>query len=103
MHIELGDDERYNATIIGIVTFEREKASPLHLKDVMFILVLKKNLIFVEILEDRGYDVVSIEGKAFLRHKTTGQAKIVILFRNIYKLDVYGCTTLMGKADKVVS
>jgi len=27
MHIELGDDGRYNAIRIGTITFEREKAS----------------------------------------------------------------------------
>ena len=55
-------------------------------------------------LEDRGYDVFFSEGKAFLRHKTTGQAKnIGIRVKNIYKLDVDGCTTLMGKVNKVVS
>ena len=46
MHIEMGDDGRYSAARIGIVTFEREKTSPLLLKDVMFIPGLKKNLIF---------------------------------------------------------
>ena len=55
-------------------------------------------------LEDRGYDVVFSEGKVFLQHKETGQAKnIGIRVKTLYKLDVDGCATLMGKADKVVS
>ena len=36
---------------------------------------LKKNLIFVAMLEDNGYDVVFSKGKAFLRSKTTGDAQ----------------------------
>ena len=65
---------------------------------------LKKNLVSVAMLEDRGYDVVFSEGKAFLRHKTIGQAKkIGIHVKNLYKIDVDGCATLMGKAEKVVS
>ena len=36
---------------------------------------LKNNLVLVAMLEDRGYDVVFSEGKAFLRQKSTGQAK----------------------------
>ena len=65
---------------------------------------LKKNLVSVAMLEDRGYDVVFNEGKTFLRHKTTRQAKnIGIQVKNLYKLDVDGCATLMGKANKVVS
>ena len=55
-------------------------------------------------LEDRGYDVVFSEGKSFLHHKAIGQVKkIGIHVKNPYKLDVDAYTTLMGKADKVVS
>ena len=44
------------------------------------------------------------EGKAFLRHKATTQAKnIGIHLKNLYKINVDGCTTLMGKVDKVAS
>ena len=65
---------------------------------------LKKNLVSVAILEDRGYHVVFSEGKAFLRHNALGQAKkIWIRVNNLYKLDVDGCATLIGKANKVVS
>lgn len=38
MHIEMGDDGRYGAIGIGIVTFQWELGSPLRLKDVMFVL-----------------------------------------------------------------
>lgn len=71
MHIKMGDDGWYNATGTDTVTFEREKASPLHLKDVMFVPGLKKNLIFVVVLEDHGYDVIFSKGKAFLIHIST--------------------------------
>ena len=69
----------------------------------MHVLGLKKNLVLVAMLEDRGYDVFFSEGKAFLRHKTIRQAKkIGIQVKNLYKIDVDGCTTLMSKADRVV-
>ena len=65
---------------------------------------LKKNLVSVAMLEARGYDAVFSEGKAFLRHKATVEAKkIGIHVKNLYKHDIYVCATLMGKADKVVS
>ena len=69
MHIEMGDDERYSATGIGTVTFQRKSGKPLFLKDVMHVPGLEKNLVLVTMLEDRDYDVVFSEGKAFLRHK----------------------------------
>ena len=62
---------------------------------------LKKNLVLVSMLEDKGYDVVFSDGKDFLQHKTTGQAKrIDIRVKNLYKLEVDGCTTMMAKAKK---
>jgi len=68
MHIELEDDERYIATRIGTITFQRESGSPLRLKDViMLILSLKKNLISIVVLEDDGYNVIINKGKVFLR------------------------------------
>ena len=104
MHIKMDDDGRYSAVGIGIVTFQRHSGKPFQLKYVMHVPGLKKNLVSVAMLEDRDYDVVFSEGKAFLRYKATGQAKkIGIRVKNIYKLDLDGCVALMGKADKVVS
>ena len=75
MHIEMGDNGRYSATGIGTITFEKELGKPFLLKNVMHVPGLKKNLVSVAMLEDRGYDVFFSDGKAFLRHKTTGQTK----------------------------
>ena len=64
---------------------------------------LKKNMIYVAMLEDKGYDVVFSEGKAFLRSKTTSQTrKIEIRVKNLYQLQVDGCATMAGKAEGVV-
>ena len=99
MHIEMGDEGQYNAIEIGTITFQRHSGKPFQLKDLMHVPGLKKNLVSVAMLEDRGYDVVFSEGKAFLRHKTIGKTKkIGIRVKNLYKLDVDGCAALMGKA-----
>jgi len=70
MHIEMGDDRRYNVTRIGTITFQGESGSPLRLKDVIFFTGLKKSIVSIEILEDRSYDVIFSKGKEFLRHIT---------------------------------
>lgn len=102
MHIKLGDEKRYNVTGIGTVTFQRQSSSPLRLKDVMSVLGLKKNLIFVTVLEDHGCKVIFIKGKAFLRHIATGQVKkIGICVKNLYKLDVEDFSALSTKAENV--
>ena len=57
---------------IDTITFWKESSSPLRLKDVMFVSGLKKNLIFVVVLEDYGYDVIFNKGNEFLRHVAIG-------------------------------
>jgi hypothetical protein len=87
MHIEMGDDGKYNATGIGTITFQRELGKPFQLKNVMHVPGLKKNLVSVAMLEDRGYDVVFSSGVAYLRQKATGQVKnIGIRVKNLYML-----------------
>jgi hypothetical protein len=65
---------------------------------------LKKNLVSVTMLEDRGYDVVFSGGKYFMLHKTMGQVKrIGIRVKNIYMMEVDGYVSMMGKAEKMLS
>ena len=106
MHVELGDNGRYNATDIGTITFQRASGKLILLKDVLHVPGLKKNLISVTKLEDKGCDVVFSKGKVFLRHKAMTQVKKVgIRVKNLYRLEVDGiymelCT--VGKCEKVM-
>eukprot|EP00253_Pinus_taeda_P023681 PITA_23681 len=75
MQIEMGDDGKYGVSGEGTVVFQKEHGAPLTLSAVNYVPSLKKNLVFVSMLEDKGYDVVFSKGKAFLRHIDTGQTK----------------------------
>lgn len=89
LHIELGDDGRYSTKGIGTITFKRESESHLHVKDVIYVPGLKKNLVSVAILEDCGYDVLFSKRKAYLKHVANGQIKqIGVQVKNLYKLEV---------------
>jgi len=102
MHIEMGDDGRYNANEIGTITFQRVSGSPLRLKDVMFVLGLKENLVSIVVLEDHGYSLIFIKGKEFLRHIAMGQVKQTeVRVKNLYKLDMEDCVALRIKVEKV--
>eukprot|EP00253_Pinus_taeda_P002857 PITA_02857 len=104
VHIKMGDDGRYSAIGIGTIAFERESGKPFILKEVMHVLGLKKNLISVAMLEDKGYDVVFSEGKAFLHSKTTRETqKIGVRVKNLYQFHVDGCATMACKVEGVVS
>ena len=72
MHIELRDERSYSTKGIQTVTFKRDSSSHIHLKYFIYAHGLKKNFIFVDVLEDRGYDVVFSKEKSFLRHVATG-------------------------------
>ncbi len=72
MHIEHVDDGRYSTKGIHTITFKIESSSHIHLKGVMYVPRLKENLIFVAVLEDRGYDIVFSKGKYFMKHVATG-------------------------------
>ena len=104
VHIEMGDDGRYSATGIGTISFERESGKPFVLKEVMHVPVLKKNLISVAMLEDKGYDVVFSDGKAFLHCKATSETwRIGFQVKNLYQLQVDGYTAMVCKVEGVVS
>eukprot|EP00253_Pinus_taeda_P021932 PITA_21932 len=102
MPIEMGDNGRYSVSGVGMVAFQREHGAPVTLTDVMYVSGLKKNLVSVAMLEEKGYDVVFSKGKAFLRHIAMGQTKrIGIWVKNLYKLEVDDCTALSMK-EKLV-
>ena len=70
----------------------------------MFVPSLKKNLIFVAVLEDHGYDVIFNKVKEFLRHIVTRQVKqIGFCVKNLYNINVEDYVVLKSKAEKVHS
>ena len=72
IRIEMGDDGNYSVLGVGTVAFQREHGDPLFLIDVKYVPILKKNLVSVTMLEDKGYDFVFSKGKTFLRHIAMG-------------------------------
>eukprot|EP00253_Pinus_taeda_P012021 PITA_12021 len=56
IQIEMGDDEKYRVLGEGTVVFQREHGAPLTLTDVKYVRGLKKNLVSIAMLEDKGYD-----------------------------------------------
>ena len=104
MRIEMGDDGKYHVSGKGTVVFQRENGAPLTLTNVKYVPSLKKNLVSVTMLEDKGYDVVFSKGMVFVRHNGTGKTKrIGIRVKNLYKLEVDDCATLSSKAEMVQS
>jgi len=100
----MGDNGKYSVTRLGMITFPREHGAPLTLKNVMYVPVLKKKLVSVAMLEDRGCDVIFSKGKTFLRHIAMGQVNnIWIWVNNLYKMEVEEYVALSTKAKRVQS
>jgi len=101
MCIEMGDDERYSVSGVDMDSFQREHGSLITLKDVKYVLGLKKNLVSISMLEDKGYDVVFSKGKVFLRHITMRQVKhIGSRVKNLHALEVQdACKALTSKEN----
>ena len=101
MLIEMGDDRWYSAIRIGTITLQRESGKLILLQDVVDVPSLKKNLISVTMLEDKGYDVVFSEGKVFLQYKEIGKFKKVgIRAKNLYRLEIDGISTELPTVGK---
>ena len=75
MHIKMGDDGKYHVSGEGTVVLQSKHGAPLTLIDVNYVPGLKKNIVSVTTLENKGYDVVFSKGKVFLRHISTGKTK----------------------------
>jgi hypothetical protein len=62
-HVELGDDKCYMIEGVGSISFRLESGARLHVDEVPG---LKKNLLSVATLEDKGYWVIFKDKKALL-------------------------------------
>ena len=58
IEVVLGDDRVVRVVSVGTLTFQRESEPPLKVSDVLYVPGMRKNLIFVSALEDRGYEIL---------------------------------------------
>jgi len=74
MEISLEDVSLVRVVGIGIVTFRRDGMPPISFSDVPYVPGLKKNLILVSTLQDRGLEVSFIGTKVFIQPKGSSLA-----------------------------
>jgi hypothetical protein len=68
-HVELGDEKCYKIEGVGSISFRFESGDRLHIDEVLYALGLKKNLLSVVTLEDKGYWVIFKDRKVLLWDK----------------------------------
>jgi hypothetical protein len=57
LHVVLGDDSIYNVKGVGTSTFQLDLDMQLQLKEVLYVPGMKRNLVSISALEDKGYKV----------------------------------------------
>ena len=73
----------------GTITFQRESMSPMVLRDVLYVLGLKKNLVSISMIEDQGLGVSFLDGHVHVFPKTvrpSASYTIGVRCRKLYKL-----------------
>ena len=90
VEVELGDDMVVRAIGRGTVAFQRESQPLLRFRNVYYVPRLKKNLISVSTIEDRGLEVLFRDGSVYIltRGANFATAKAIgTRIGKLYKLD----------------
>ena len=67
--MELGDDSTYDIEGVGSTSLQIDSGTNLHIDDVLYVPRLKKNLLSIVGLEDKGYRVLFMDKKVLLWEK----------------------------------
>jgi hypothetical protein len=71
LHVVLGDNARYTVKGVETSTFQLDSDIPLQLSEVLYVPGMKRNLVSIFALEDKGYKVTFSEGKVLAWHKNS--------------------------------
>jgi hypothetical protein len=66
LQVELGDDSKHAIKGVGEASLQLDSSSPISIKDVLFVQGLKKNLLFISALEDKGFRVAFVDGQVLI-------------------------------------
>jgi hypothetical protein len=91
LHVVLGEYARYNVRGVGTSTFQLDSDMQLQFKEVLYVPGMKRNLVSISALEDKGYKVTFSEGRVLAWHKDShiNSAKVVGVRENsLYRLTI---------------
>ena len=81
LEVELGDESIVIVVGVGTVSFQRESLPPLAVSKVLYVPGLKKNLISVSTIEDKGYEVAFRCGQVIMypRGSSVDSGKVIVV------------------------
>jgi hypothetical protein len=71
LHVVLGDDARYNVRGVGTSTFQLDSNMHLKLEEVLYVPGMKRNLVSISALEDKGYKITFSQKEEFMHGTKT--------------------------------
>jgi hypothetical protein len=89
--VVLGDNAIYTVKGVGTSSVQLDSDIPLQLSEVLYVPGMKRNLVSVSALEDKGYKVTFSEGKVLAWHKNLhmDSARVIgVRESSLYRLTV---------------
>jgi hypothetical protein len=71
LQVELGDDSRHVVKGVGEASLQLDSGKLISIKDVLFVQGLKKNLLSITALEDKGFRVAFVDGQVLMWPKNS--------------------------------
>jgi hypothetical protein len=104
VQVELGDDAKYPVAGVGTIPFQLESGNSLDFDDVLFVPGLRKNLLSVSVMEDKGFAVEFKNQQVLIRPKESSpDTTQVIGVRegNLYRLQGEPVRALVHNSDNL--
>lgn len=77
--VTIGDDSSYSVKGVGTSTLQLNSGISIQLTDVLFVPRIKRNLVSISALEDKGYRIAFMDGKVLAWPKKTNIKKAQII------------------------
>jgi hypothetical protein len=87
--VEIGDNNSYAVKGLGKASIKMESGNNVHLNNVLYVPGLKKNLVYISCLVDKGYRIAFVDGKVLVwsEHSKIEDARVIgIPEGRLYKL-----------------
>ena len=98
--MKLGDDYQYPIKGVAKTSYKLDSKKPLKIKDVLYVLDLKKNLLSISMLKYTGFRVTFIDGEVLMwpRGNNLDDAIVIgVQEGGLYKLNRHSDSTLVHK------
>jgi hypothetical protein len=63
--VKLGDDYQYPIKGVGEASYKLDLGKPMKMKEFLYVIALKKNLLSILALDEKGYRVAFVDGTSY--------------------------------------